>query len=63
MSSELVSTTLAAKALGIGRTTLHRWWTEGLVTPELVTAGGHARWDVEALKAQLRAMRRTDADE
>lgn len=61
VSSALVTTAQAAKAIGVGRTTLHRWWTTGLVTPVLVTAGGHARWDVDKLKAQLRAMRHRDA--
>lgn len=47
----------AAKAIGVAHSTLARWWKDGTVTPALVTAGGHARWDVEDLKAQLRANR------
>jgi DNA-binding transcriptional MerR regulator len=45
----------AAREIGVGRATLARWWSEGLVTPVLVTAGGHARWDVDDLKRQLAA--------
>jgi DNA-binding transcriptional MerR regulator len=56
----LVTTGEAAKELGIGRATLARWWADHLVEPELVTAGGHARWDVEKLRARLRELRQRD---
>ncbi|HVW44813.1 MAG TPA: MerR family transcriptional regulator [Amycolatopsis sp.] len=52
---ELVSTGTAAKQLGVHRGTLVRWWQRGLVTPELITPGGQARWDVASLKRRLRA--------
>jgi len=54
-----VPTAVAAAAIGVARTTLARWWKDGLVVPALVTPGGHARWDVEDLRGQLRAQRRT----
>jgi DNA-binding transcriptional MerR regulator len=60
VTERLVSTGEAAKAIGVGRATLARWWADGLVTPALVTAGGHARWDVEDLKRQLRDKRKDD---
>jgi DNA-binding transcriptional MerR regulator len=60
VTERLVTTGEAAKEIGVGRATLARWWAEGLVTPALVTAGGHARWDVEDLKRQLRERRKTD---
>lgn len=41
-------------ALSIDRSTLARWQREGRVTPAFVTAGGHARWDLEDLKRQIR---------
>lgn len=50
----LLTTGEAAKALSIDRSTLARWQREGIVEPEFVTAGGHARWDLEKLKAQIR---------
>lgn len=53
MPSELVPTGVAAKAIGVDRATLVRWWQRGFVEPDLITAGGHARWDVEQLKRQL----------
>ena len=43
---------MPAKVLGVARGTFVRWWQQGLVTPALVTAGGHARWDVEDLQEQ-----------
>ena len=55
----LVATGAAAKAIGVAHSTLARWWMEGAVTPALVTPGGHARWDLDDLREQLRAMRRS----
>ena len=52
-----MSTGVAARELGIDRGTLTRWWQRGLVEPEYVTAGGHARWDMDKLKKQLRDRR------
>jgi DNA-binding transcriptional MerR regulator len=51
--AELIPTTKAAKALGVPRTKLYRWWKHGLVTPDYVTPGGHARWNLDALRRQL----------
>ncbi|MCG3756675.1 MerR family transcriptional regulator [Amycolatopsis sp. Poz14] len=53
MPARLVPTADAAKAIGVDRRTLQRWWKAGEVSPEVVTPGGHARWDVEDLKRQL----------
>jgi hypothetical protein len=57
MAEKLVSTGEAAEAIGVGRVTLARWWKRGAVEPQLVTPGGHARWDIDALRNQLRANR------
>lgn len=51
---ELVPTGAAAKQIGVHRGTLVRWWQQGLVSPDLTTPGGQARWDVAKLKRQLR---------
>lgn len=57
------TTVAGAEAAGVaGRTRRGRAWSEGLVTPDYVTAGGHARWDVEALREQLRALRLPPGD-
>lgn len=49
----LVTTAQAARMLGVGRSTLHRWWADEVVTPAMVTPGGHARWDMADLKRQI----------
>ena len=54
-----MTTGKAAEALGVSLTTLQRWAHQGLVTPALRTAGGHFRWDLDDLRAQLRAMDQT----
>ena len=56
----LVATGVAARELGIDRGTLVRWWQHGLVTPTIVTAGGHARWDLQELRQQLKDRRQRD---
>ncbi|MCD2193545.1 MerR family transcriptional regulator [Actinomycetospora endophytica] len=56
--SELVSTSEAAKAVGVSARSLARWAQEGTLEPELVTPGGHLRWDVERLRQQLRELRK-----
>jgi excisionase family DNA binding protein len=53
MAEKLVSTGEAARSLGISARSLARWAQEGLITPSLTTAGGHYRFDVEDLRAQL----------
>lgn len=58
----LQSTGAAAAAFGVSRGTLARWWAEGIVTPALITPGGHARWDLNDLREQLRAIRRGETD-
>ncbi len=51
----LLTTTEAARAIGVSRGTLYRWWKgEGVVEPDSVTIGGQARWDLEDLRAQIR---------
>lgn len=57
MTIKLVPTGEAAKALGVARATLVRWWQAKLVEPALVTPGGHARWDVDQLKDDLAKLR------
>jgi DNA-binding transcriptional MerR regulator len=56
----LVSTARAAKELGVAARTLQGWATRGLIKPDLVTQGGHYRWDVERLRIELREKRERD---
>ena len=53
---KLVSTTEAAKAVGVSQSTLSRWTSAGRVKPAQTTLGGHMRWDVEDLKRQIRRL-------
>lgn len=49
-----VTSAEAARALDIGRTTLWRWQSKGEITPAWTTPKGHARWDLDDLRRQLR---------
>jgi DNA-binding transcriptional MerR regulator len=51
--SRYTTTGDAARALGISSATLTRWTAAGIVTPAERTAGGHFRWDMASLRAQL----------
>lgn len=50
----LVSSTVAARELGVHYSALSRWAKQGRVTPAVRTAGGHYRWDMRELRKQLR---------
>jgi predicted site-specific integrase-resolvase len=56
----LVSTEVAARALGISRRTLSRYAKDGAVRPALVLPGGHYRWDTADLRRQLTELRERD---
>jgi hypothetical protein len=56
-----VTTGQAARGLGISTATLTRWAAAGLITPAEVTAGGHYRWDLPALRAQVARLPRVAA--
>lgn len=56
-AKKYVTTGVAAAEIGVAQFTLQRWWKGGIVTPALVTPGGHARWDLDELKEQLRLRR------
>lgn len=52
-----MTTTEAAQALGVSPRTLAGWAATGKVQPTVTTAGGHYRWDIADLRAQLRKPR------
>jgi DNA-binding transcriptional MerR regulator len=58
----LVTTSELARAVGLHSRTLQRYRAEGLITPEVESKGGHARWDVEKVKEQLREMARRERE-
>lgn len=60
MVRRLVTTSEAAAALGVARSTLARWTKEGRLTPTETTLGGQYRWDIEDLRRQLREARQRD---
>lgn len=47
----------AARSIGVSSATLTRWAAAGTVTPAETTAGGHYRWDLASLRAQVRRHR------
>lgn len=58
----LVTTSELARAVGLHSRTLQRYRAEGLITPEIESKGGHARWDVEKVKEQLRELARRERE-
>ncbi|HYH30874.1 MAG TPA: MerR family transcriptional regulator [Pseudonocardia sp.] len=57
-SERLVTTSELARALSLSNRTIQRYRSLGVLVPELESPGGHARWDVEKVKQQLRELRR-----
>jgi len=56
----LVTTTEAAKQLGISARTLQRYVTAGLITPDLTLPSGRYRWNVARLREQINSIPRGD---
>lgn len=61
--SRLLTTGMAARELGIGASTLAHWWQDGKVKPAFITAGGHARWDLDDLRKQIEQWRESGKDD
>lgn len=60
--ADLVSTTVAAKRLGIAARTLQRYVAKGWIKPDLTLPSGRYRWDVDKLRDQINAIPREDDD-
>jgi hypothetical protein len=60
--SRLLTTSEAAKLIGVHPRTLSRYASEGRVFPTMILPSGHYRWDVEDLRRQLRDVRRDRAE-
>lgn len=54
---QLVSTGRLAALLGVSRSAILKWHAAGLIEPEVITPGGHLRWDPERVRTQLREHR------
>jgi excisionase family DNA binding protein len=50
----LLTTTEAAKRIGVSGRTLAKWWQDGKVEPTEKTLGGHGRWRESDLRRQIR---------
>ena len=59
--SRYVTSGDAARELSISTATLTRWAAAGLVVPAERTAGGHYRWDLPVLRAQVQRLPRASA--
>ena len=51
----LVTTGPLARKLGVSRSAVLKWHTAGLIEAEVVTPGGHLRWDADKVRKQLSA--------
>lgn len=51
-----MTTAELARALGLSARTIQRYRQTGLLEPDLVSAGGHARWDVDKVRSVLRSL-------
>ena len=51
-----MTTAELARALGLSARTIQRYHQSELLEPELVSAGDHARWDVEKVRSTLRSL-------
>jgi DNA-binding transcriptional MerR regulator len=56
----LLTTSEAAKLIGVHPRTLSRYASEGRVFPTMILPSGHYRWELDDLRRQLRDGRRPD---
>lgn len=66
MPRKLLTSGEVADELGLSPRTISRYAREGLITPELVTAGGQYRFNLEKVRAELRQLaerRRAERDQ
>lgn len=54
----LITSTELARELHVSRRTIGRWHAAGWITPAETTLGGHHRWDIDAVRAQIERLRR-----
>lgn len=59
----MLTTGEAAREIGIAGKTLSRYVREGKIKPTVRLPSGHLRWDLEDLKAQLRALDPRERDD
>ena len=59
----LLTTSEAAKILGLSRGVLASYVRRGLLKPYLTLPTGHYRWDLDDIRRQLAEMRPADRDD
>ncbi len=52
-----MSSTQLARELGVSPRSIQRYVTAGTIEPDLVTPGGHYRWDADRVRRQLAELR------
>jgi DNA-binding transcriptional MerR regulator len=57
-----VTTGQLAVQLGVSRSAVLKWYRAKLISPEVITPGGHLRWDPDRVRTQLREQRERDGD-
>lgn len=60
MTDRLLTTTELAKRLSLSERTIQRYRQSGDLVPDLVSPGGHARWDPDKVREQLRKLAEKD---
>lgn len=55
----LVSTAELSRVIGLAPRTIRKYRQDGHLVPDLVSVGGHARWDVEKVVQTLRELAAT----
>ena len=58
--TRLLLTSELAEELGVSARLIQQYRQDGILTPTLETPKGHARWDLEDVRQQLRALRNKD---
>jgi DNA-binding transcriptional MerR regulator len=58
----LLLTSELAEELGVSARLIQQYRQDGILTPTMETPKGHARWDLEDVRTQLRALRRRTGD-
>ena len=59
---ELLTTSQLARALGLSLSSIKRYISAGQIKPDLITPGGHYRWNVESVRRQLRELQQQRRD-
>lgn len=62
-SVDLLTTGELAKALGVSRGAVQSWQRGGLITPQFTTPGGHHRWVLDDVRAQLQELRQRSTED